>query len=199
MPQVARTAESWVRYLVMFVCVLGAPLRAGNPEPFWKANPIDLDPLFFVKEEGQELASAQLLYTPITAPILRSSTGDTNYSLGKDFTWQSGSRLVRLTPTSSIPFKTHAELFPKKGTPGTIGPARGKENTNLFFGEGHVFHDLQAVASYRHRDRWDGKVPSATGNLPKTKAKLKEHAPLKVVVLGDSISTGANASGAVNA
>jgi lysophospholipase L1-like esterase len=70
----------------------------------------------------------------------------------------------------------------------------------LLFAEGHFFHDLQVVASYKTDEHWTGFVPKrATELLPRTRALLSENKPLHLVVLGDSISAGANASGVVGA
>jgi lysophospholipase L1-like esterase len=70
----------------------------------------------------------------------------------------------------------------------------------LLFSEGHFFHDLQVVTEYETQERWTGVIPkTAPELLPRTAAKLRDHKPLNLVVLGDSISTGANASGVVGA
>lgn len=71
---------------------------------------------------------------------------------------------------------------------------------NLYFSEGHVFHDQQVVVDYVAAGPYRGAVPiSKLGALPKTAARLRDGKPLRVTVLGDSISTGANASGATGA
>ena len=68
-------------------------------------------------------------------------------------------------------------------------------NVNLFFGEGHVFHDLQVVVTYTHSDKWEGYIPEFAGkNLPASIKKLKNGDLFNLVLFGNSISEGYNAS-----
>ena len=72
---------------------------------------------------------------------------------------------------------------------------RGEEKVGLYFGEGHLFHDLQVEAFYGHDASWKGFRPcSQLKHLPKTAAKLNSTVPLKLCIIGDSISAGCNAS-----
>jgi acyl-CoA thioesterase I len=85
-------------------------------------------------------------------------------------------------------------MYPPKGAPQSIEGFRGGDSA-LFFGEGHVFHDLQAAATYTHRDSWTGYIPRFAGkDLPGTLRKLTSRRPLTLVLFGDSISQGYNAS-----
>ena len=60
--------------------------------------------------------------------------------------------------------------------------------------------DQQVVVDYVAAGPYQGVVPdSKLRRLPKTAALLRAGKPLRVTVLGDSISTGANASGATGA
>ena len=151
------------------------------------------DPLFFMQEAGQQLASARLLFVPKAIPRLMKATGEVTYEAGRDFTWQPGGREIVLTPKSRIPFRTQVLLPP--GSPDSIAASRdGKKH--LLYGEGHFFHDQQVIAAYEPAESWTGPVPAAaTTGLARTRARQ----PVKVVMLGDSISTGANASGVVGA
>ena len=155
------------------------------------------DPLFFVREAGHALASARLLFVPKAVPRLTKATGDVTYEAGRDFTWQAGGRDIVLTPQSRIPFRTQVLLPP--GSPDSIAASRdGKKH--LLYGEGHFFHDQQVIAAYEAAESWTGPVPAADATgLARTLARLRAKQPVKVVMLGDSISTGANASGVVGA
>ncbi len=155
------------------------------------------DPLFFVQEAGQAQASARLLFVPKALPRLTKATGEVSYEAGQDFTWQPGSREIVLTPPSRIPFRTQVLLPP--GSPDSIAAARdGKKH--LLYGEGHFYHDQQVHAAYEPAEAWSGPVPAAdTAGLELTIERLKAKESIKVLVLGDSISTGANASGTVGA
>ncbi len=126
-------------------------------------------------------------------PQLVKATGDVVYEAGRDFTWQPGSREIVLTPASRIPFRTQVLLPP--GSPDSIAATRdGKRH--LLYGEGHFFHDQQVIASYEPAERWTGPMPAADADgLALMLERLHAKEAVKVVVLGDSISTGANASG----
>ena len=161
--------------------------------PVWTAEELEADPLFFVLAEGQAAASAQLLFVPKTVPRLTKATGDVVYEAGRDFTWQPGGREIVLTPKSRIPFRTQVLLPP--GSPDSIAASRdGKKH--LLFGEKHFFHDQQVIAAYGPAERLTGPVPTADATgLARIVARLTAKQPVKLVVLGDSISTGSNASG----
>ena len=175
----------------------GMKSKALPPTPVWAATAIETDPLFFVQAEGQTAAAARLLFVPKDAPRLTKATGDMVYEAGRDFTWQPGSREITLTPSSRIPFRTQVLLPP--GSPDSIAASRdGKKH--LLYGEGHFFHDQQVIAAYEPAESWTGPVPEAdAGGLAKVLERLEARKPVKVVMLGDSISTGANASGTVGA
>jgi len=85
------------------------------------------------------------------------------------------------------------------GSPDSIAATRdGKKH--LLYGEGHFFHDQQVVAAYESAESWTGPVPAAdVAGVEQVLKRLKAKKPVKVVMLGDSISTGANASGTVDA
>jgi acyl-CoA thioesterase-1 len=99
-----------------------------------------------------------------------------------------------LAEGSRIPFKTVAELHPAPGSPNSYDGFRGT-NLHMLYAQGRFFHDLQSVATYTASEPWTGPVPVAKPDqLPHLRARLAAHEPVKVVVLGDSISTGLNAS-----
>ncbi len=68
---------------------------------------------------------------------------------------------------------------------------------SVLFCEGHFFHDTQLAVTYRcKKASWQGDVPKYKGDkLHRTISKLKNKEELNVVLFGDSISAGANASG----
>ncbi len=171
--------------------------RTTDHVPVWAATTLEADPLFFLVEKGGAQASARLLFTPKSTPKLTKATRDVGYEAGRDFTWEPGQRELVLTPQSRIPFRTRVLLPP--GSPDSIAASRdGKKH--LLYGEGHFFHDHQVAAAYETAERWTGPVPEADAvGLKRIVARLKARAPVKMVMLGDSISTGANASGVVGA
>ena len=156
---------------------------------------IDGDPLFFVHGPGGP--SARLLLAPKSSPQLRSADGTQSFEAGRDFTWTPGGREIRLPAGSRIPSRKEVLLPP--GSPDSIG-ATADGQRHLLFGEGHFFHDQQVAATYEAAEAWSGPVPAPdpTG-LARVRARLEARQPVKLVMLGDSISTGLNASGVVGA
>jgi acyl-CoA thioesterase I len=171
--------------------------NGGDPsddEAYWGPGTMTDDFMLFVSAGDGELATADLLFVPDGDVTLVSADGAVSYQEGVDFSRADGARTLTLTSASTIPFKTDAELHPSPGAPMSIsGSTNG--TTALFFGEGTLFHSLQVRASYSHADAWTGASPAAKSeHLPNTLAKLSAAEAVNIVVLGDSISTGANAS-----
>ena len=180
---------------LLLTLVLSATSLAAEPSPVWSSRQISGDPLFFIQAENAPAAKAALLFAPEKAPELRSASGEVVYEIGRDFTWAPGSREIVLTKDSRVPFKTAAELHPAPGSPNSYDGFRDGK-AHMLYAQGHFFHDLQSVASYAASEPWSGPVPTPTpvDQLPHLHARLAAHEPMKVVVLGDSISTGLNAS-----
>ncbi len=157
------------------------------------------EPLLFIGE-SKATAMAQLLHVPQAAPELVSGDFSIKFSVGNDFTWEPGSRSLNLTAESRIPYKTKAALHPPANSPNAYKSQRGTDAW-MFFGPGRVLHDLQCKADYISADDWKAPViPSAPdAQLGKLRAKLTAKLPLNLVLLGDSISTGADASAISNA
>jgi len=162
------------------------PVTAGRP--IWEAGAIQNEPLLFIQEEGQETATATLLFAPSAGFRITHPDLSMQYHLDKDYRFSPESKLVTLTVSSRIPFKTHAQMLPPKGSPNMF--------SDVLHSEGHFFHDLQVQASYATSEKWEGPVPAAeTEKLRNTIATLKAKEPLSIVALGDSITEGYNASG----
>lgn len=154
----------------------------------------ETDPLFFTGET-KAAASAQLLRVPSAAPKLKSPDGKTEYTAGSDFVWQPGTRTVTLTADSRIPCKTTAELHPPANSPNSYNGQRGTKAW-MFFGPHGLMHSLQCQADYQTADTWKIPFPAAApeAQLDKLRAKIRAKEPVKLVMLGDSISTEADAS-----
>ena len=156
---------------------------------------MDGDPLFFIQAEDAPAAKASLLFAPEKAPELRSALREIVYELGRDFTWTPGTREIVLTKDSRVHFKTVAELHPEPGSPNSYNGFRDGKS-HMLYAQGHFFHDLQSVANYAASEPWHAPVPAAAPaeQLPRLRARLAAREEVKLVVLGDSISTGLNAS-----
>jgi lysophospholipase L1-like esterase len=91
-------------------------------------------------------------------------------------------------------------MYPKVTDQNSLAGSKAHPGKVLLFAEGHLFHDLQTVAEYETDERWTGFVPARAAEfLPRTIARLESKEPLRLVVLGDSISAGANASAFIRA
>jgi lysophospholipase L1-like esterase len=149
--------------------------------------------LFFIRKRPGTLPTARLLFPPVGRLQLTSASRETVYESQRDYRWDGNT--VDLPAGSRIPFKDRADLFPPVGAEHCMEHQRGEEKVGLYFGEGHLFHDQQAEASYDYQSPWKGFIPrSQLGSLPCTARKLASPVPLKICVIGDSISAGCNAS-----
>jgi lysophospholipase L1-like esterase len=156
------------------------------------------EPLFFVKE-GALAPTARLLFKVTKDFRLTSPDGQVVYEEGRDYTLAMGSNIVTLTDQSQIPFKTHADIYPPRGAPNSYGRTVDGHGSVLW-SEGAYFHNLAPLATYRHDESWTDAPPQPDEvGVRRTLMKLRAKQPLKLVILGDSISAGYNASGFVQA
>lgn len=166
-----------------------------RPVSLQKGTEVSREALMFVQANDAQLASAKLLSLPIKELELYSADEVTHYEPGRDYTWHEKDRLITLTPQTRIPYLTSKQLYPEVGAPNSYAQFRGGSHALLYSG-GSYFHDRQVVANYKHRDRWRGfRQKSEVVLLPAAMSRLHAKKPLRVSLLGDSISTGDNASG----
>jgi acyl-CoA thioesterase-1 len=200
---------------VFFACLLnltGCSLMGGDKpkirneqdrwfQPVWKGTVVYGDALFFIRYSREEQPRASLLFP--ARKIIRIEQAGTGilFEEGRDYTIGPDKRTLFLPEGSRIPFKNHEELFPMPNSPNSY-PAAVDGVHHVMWAEGHFFHDLQVEATYEHsKDVWGKSLePSegGKGNLPLTMEKLKTGKPVKICLLGDSISCGANATGMTN-
>ena len=169
-------------FLLNFVALADT---GANHTPFWLAQKMVDEPILFIGEEGNR--SGRLLFTPASVPVLTRAGDSFVYKAGKDYTWEKGSRTIRLTNHSRIPSKTPQEMRPGPGKPRSLG--------GVLHSEGRFFHDLQTLVRYSHNQSWPDLVQPVSASLPRSLEKLSTSQSFKVVTLGDSITEGYNASG----
>lgn len=177
---------------------LAAPEPIGNAElsqPPWSEDEVRRESVLFVKG-GDGVASAKLLYDAERLLEVRSADGRATFETGRDFRPSEDGSGLELTADSRIPFLDESALFPPKDAPRSLAHKTGDPETNVLFDNEHWFHDQQVEVSYAPKDpRWSAYVPAFAGDrLPKTIARLKNKEPMTIVVTGDSISCGYNAS-----
>lgn len=163
--------------------------------PYWKGNTVYHESVMVRKEQDGSIPAISLLYPATEILSVRSSDLQIVYEKGIDWNIQNG-KLVILDG-SKVPFMAYDEYYPSTASSNTFDTVNGGK---IYFSEGSVLHKKQLAVTYKHSASWEGSIPKNKGNLmPKTIAKLKNNEKLKILFYGDSITTGANSSGAVGA
>ena len=164
--------------------------------PFWRAGEMR-EPLFFIERAGTDRPQGKLLFKAVDNVSVESATREKQFEAGKDFKVDAVAGTIELPAGSTIPVTTQEQLYPlmTSNLP-KIGRQAGDAKRGIFFGEAAQYHRLQVEAKYHVKPgQWDGPIPKYAGDvLPKTIAKLQSRQPVSVVLCGDSISAGANAS-----
>ncbi len=164
--------------------------------PFWLSTTMHGESVLFIQGHGDRRPRAALLFSPTWILSVCSSSGAVTYQEGRDYVWTPGTQEIVLPPGSAIGFQSPQDLRrPAKSQRYALTHRDG--NGEILFGAGHEYHDMQTTVTYEHApDAWSGPRPSFAGDrLPRTIASLRTKRPLTIAVLGDSISTGCNASG----
>lgn len=178
------------------------PIDTLTGAPVWASDTITNEPLVFI-DGGDGKPVAKLLFEPQEILSIRSANLSTTYQAGRDITLPAaGSRELSLPQGSAVPFLKLEELFPPAGAPDAIRAAQGdraaKFGANRFMRwaeNPRAFLLRQVVVTYRHSGKWTGFRPQFAGEeLKRTLTKLKAKEPLKIAVIGDSISAGGSAS-----
>ena len=169
---------------------------AEQLQPFWRTTTMYGESILFLERGDGELPRAPLLFTPTRILSVCSSSGEVKYEEGEDYSWKPGSKEVLLPKGSRIVCKTTQDLRRPAGSQ-AFRLTHRDGNGEILFGGGHEYHDMQTVVTYVHEtDAWQGPKPVYAGEqLPRAVGKLKNRQPLTMALLGDSISTGCNASG----
>ncbi len=157
---------------------------------FWQGATVHNESVLMVARKG-ELPAARLAFPPTEIVSVMNARLDSTYEAGVDWTFASGT--LRLTAQSRIPVMTEDEMYLPEYVPNVSMPKKG--GGAVVFREGSFFHDRQIVVTYRHAGKWNGPRPVfADKSLTRTIGKLRKGEPLTMVLYGDSISEGANAS-----
>jgi acyl-CoA thioesterase-1 len=200
-----RIATCFLAQIASFSALAARAQEAARPEwtyseeqlrPFWLGEVMEGESVLFIKDDKTGKARASVLFPILKVLSVRSSTGEVQYEEGRDYVWKPGSREIVVPAGSRISTSTPAALRrPAKSQPYQLAHRDG--NGEIYFGGKLEYHELQTIVSYSHAPGlWTSPVPKFDPKaLPRTIARLRKRDPLKIVVLGDSISTGCNASG----
>ena len=204
-----RAATGLALFAVTFTAVLtcGPPLPADDAapakwkyrpslmQPFWQGDTVEGESILFVRDAKTGEARGTLLFPASRVLAVHNSAGNITYQQGRDYLWEPGSRVIRLPAGSRIPSHTPEELRRPAGTQKYRLTHRDGNGEILFGGE-LQYAAMQTCFTYRHTPAPNQKFvpPFNPAALPRTVQRLVNRQPLSLVVLGDSISAGANAS-----
>lgn len=164
--------------------------------PFWEGTVMEGESVLFLRTAEGAPARAKVLFPIEEILSVRNSDGDVTFEAGRDYQFQPGSREIVLPPGSRITSSTPADLRRPAGTQKYRLTHRDGDG-EIYFGGRLEYHALQTCITYRHAaDLWKGPIPRFDpARLPKSVHRLLNKQPLAMVVIGDSISAGCNASG----
>jgi acyl-CoA thioesterase-1 len=164
-------------------------------QPFWLGDTVEGESVLFIRDEQTGEARASVLF-PITQLIaVRNSVGDVTYQEGQDYQWKPESREIVIPKGSKIPTSVPRDLRRPEGTQKYRLTHRDGDG-EIFYGGRLEYAEMQTCVTYQHAPvDWQDIIPRFNPNsLPRSVARLVNREPLGIVVLGDSISAGANAS-----
>lgn len=164
--------------------------------PFWQGGVMHGESVLFVRQADADEAKAKVMFPIEEVVAVEHPSGTIKYVEGQDYNWNRQSREITLPKGSRIVSTTLEELRrPARSQQFSLPHRDGKGD--ILFGDRLQYQDLQTCITYRHRgDEWKSKPQGMDEvGLAQTLAKLRSGKPLRIVVIGDSISTGCNASG----
>ena len=164
-------------------------------QPFWKGEIMNNESVLMISKDGKP-AEASLLFKPKKIISVKNSGLDIEYQEGVDWEYKKGK--LRLLPGSKAVFMIETDMYPPDST--TKGFQKRKGGGKVIFREGSFFHEHQLAVTYKHAaGKWKGIVPVFQGeNLPHTMEKLQRGQAIHLLLNGDSIAAGANASAKSN-
>jgi lysophospholipase L1-like esterase len=158
--------------------------------PFWKGKVIHNESVMMISKDGGA-PEASLLFKPKKIIAVKDAAQQTTYVRGVDWDFRDG-KLILLPGSKAVSMR-YSELFPDSAQKSFPKKGGGK----VLFQEGAFFHNKQLAVTYTHaRDDWKGLVPVyQKDNLTVSLGLLKQKKPIHILLFGDSIAAGANASG----
>lgn len=161
--------------------------------PVWEGEVAYQESVLAVRETDNTIAPIPLLY-PIDEIIeVKSTSLSVTYKEGVDYTVSDGKFVV--LDGGDIPVLPYRLFHPMSNDLNI----KDTDGGYICFHEGDWFHSRQVVITYRHQGKYKGYVPPGKAErLPKTLQRLENKEKIDLLVFGDSISVGANASGFLN-
>jgi len=164
--------------------------------PFWQSEIVHRESVLFVRDSETGTARGSLLFPIKEILSVQNSAGTVNYQRETDFEVAPGSQEIRVPAGSRIVAKSAEELRrPANSQKHRLTHRDG--NGEILFGATLEYHHMQTWITYsKASDHWPVDMPHFdAAALPGTIKRLQTAEPVSIVLLGDSISTGCNASG----
>ena len=159
--------------------------------PVWEGDVAYQESVLAVRGTDNQVEPIPLLY-PIEEIIeVKHASLSKTYKEGVDYTVSDG--LFVVLEGGDIPVLANREFHPMSNDL----DIKDKNGGYICFHEGDWFHNRQIVITYRHSGKYRGYVPEGKADrLPNTLRKLQnKEEEIDLLVFGDSISVGGNASG----
>jgi lysophospholipase L1-like esterase len=196
-----------MRFTLCCLLLLSSSVRAADQpvpdefaaaalKPFWRATRLS-ESMFFIQSQAGVRPQSSLLFKPTRIISITSATRQTVYEAGRDYILDETTATLCLPEGSRIPFKTADELTPLMASDSPkIGRMSGDKSRGVYFDNADGYHKLQVEVTYTcEPDQWKGAVPAFAGEqLPGTLKKLRAGEPVSLMLCGDSISAGFNAT-----
>jgi len=162
--------------------------------PVWDTD-IVYDESIMMLRDKNGVAEAPLLFEAEEIISVTNAAKTEEYAEGKD--WIFKDNKIVLTENSPIYCFANEEYFPAESEPGKTFPI---PDGNIVFSEGSFFIFKQIAVTYKcKKGQWQGVKPQLADKLlTKSFKKLRNGVPFRMVLFGDSISFGANASKLLN-
>lgn len=160
-------------------------------QKIWESKTIYNESVVLTEHDDGEIYG-ELLFEPTHLIAVKDCTLQKDY--GKDEYKLVGNRIYP-TETSTMPFLTKKNISCEE-VPDIIGGTyEDGKGGHILFTEGSGIFMQQISVTYKHNGTWSGVVPEKLGShLPNLHKKLAAKEKIRLVVNGDSIFTGANAS-----
>lgn len=144
--------------------------------------------------------SASLLFEALEIVKVETPSEGVVYEQGKDYIFDEKNNTIKLTASSRVPFlgrevcypEKNLRIYPEKNSNAISGAVAGGY---LLFNNEDFFARHQVEVTYRAKyNDFDPQLPVQRDRLPRTRDKISACRDLKVLLHGDSISAGYNAT-----
>ncbi|MBQ2942763.1 MAG: SGNH/GDSL hydrolase family protein [Clostridia bacterium] len=159
--------------------------------PFWEGDVVEDEACFVMEDEDGCVIPVSLLYKPDKVLKVTDYTLTVTYEEGKDYMVEDGKIII--IPEGRIPVMKSKDFFLEEKVEGKSFMRRNGKF--LAFAEWVLMYPYQIAVTYEHSEKWERYIPESKGAvLTNFIKKLENREPVKILVFGDSISAGANAT-----